>query len=460
MSTGFRDIHSRMKALAARQASEKEARVAALQGGAVEGVLSASEHFRRREAKPDPPKLAPELGGIDGAERRTSALGTTIVRRLAFAADRADVFGPRFTGPPAALPAPALTALSKDFTGDAPLPIESVAFLDTETTGLAGGTGTLAFLIAVGWWEGPTFHLGQFLVEDFAHEADQLARLEERLSRFAAICTYNGRTFDIPLLRSRYLLARRRPSVLAKPQLDLLGFSRRMWRGVLPSCSLKNVEAGALRIDRGPDIDGAQVPALFFEAARSGRLEPLVPVLAHNAQDVVTLGALLPFLSQLAANPLGSGLVERWGEWAAVARWLESTGRHSEAAEAWTRAVDRHDGRDRGEERALLLRLARAHKRGGQWEKALATWNQFLRGPVRHGIEAWIELAKYHERVARDPAAALSLVGRGLRQAQLDEDLAHYSGSGANDALAAFRSDFQQRQARLRARLARLGASA
>jgi hypothetical protein len=444
-----------MKSLASRK-SEQPPGLDALRSGAVPGVLTATEHFRRLEAAPPvPPKLAVDLLELGHCERRVGPEGATVVRRLLFTPDRHDVLG-RWPQPSAEIPAAALRALSPDFAGMASLPLHRIAFLDTETTGLAGGSGTLAFLIAIGWWDEQGFQLEQYLVEDFVHEPDQLARVAETLCRFDALCTYNGRTFDIPLLRSRMVMGRRHCAGLSLPHLDLLGFSRRLWRGTLPNCSLKTVEREALGIDRGEDIDGAQVPALFFEAARSGSIRCLAPVLAHNAQDVATLAALLPWLAQVAGDPLGNDRVKRSGEWAGIARWLESVKNFDMAATAWERSIETHDGLDRGEEERLLLRLARANKRGKRWEEAVATWQQFLRRPLHRSAEAWVELAKYHEHVARDPAAALAIVERALRQAQLDEDLAGLSGSGKLDVIAALRHDFAQRSARLRARVGRL----
>ncbi|MDX9975763.1 MAG: ribonuclease H-like domain-containing protein, partial [FCB group bacterium] len=324
-------------------------------------------------------------------------------------------------------------------------------------TGLAGGTGTGPFLVGVGWWEqngaGWEFRLEQYLIEDFCHEGDMMQRLAARVEPFRAICTYNGKTFDIPLLRTRATLQRIPPRVFRKHQLDLLHFSRRMWRGMLPSVSLKQVELNVLGIDRGPDLDGALIPSIFFHMARTGRAERMAAVLDHNAWDIITLSSLLRRLACIAADPMGCGLLKHHEEFAAAARWLEARRLHEDAGRAWTAAIERCA--DEAAERTHMERLARLHKRLRRWPDAVEIWQELARRPLTGGLGACLELAKYHEHVARDHAAALQLVG-GLRAGiELERELAAITRRPVAPALEKAAGDLEKREARLRLKVDR-----
>lgn len=454
MRSSFRDIHERMRMLADRKASIEK-----LRQGAVPGVQTATEHFRDR---PSPAARAESDAalptGLDQLDRTNwlrGARGSTIYRRLQFCPDHSEAFGPRFRERPRGLDAHVLQSMATAREPVTDLRVEDICFLDTETTGLAGGTGTVAFLIALGWWQEGVFELEQYLISDFCHEPDQLERVIQRLSGFRAICTYNGRQFDVPLLRTRAVLNRMRSPVFELAQIDLLTFSRRLWRGTLESVSLKNVERHGLLLDRGADISGAEAPELFAEAARTGSVACLAPVLHHNSQDVVSLAALLPLLAEVVANPLDNSIVSAPTEWAAIGRWMERERRWEDAATAWERALEGSDRRDRQLEEELLRRLALTNKRRGAWDAAVATWEEVARKPIAQSHAAWCELAKHRERVARDHAGALELVRRGLRKVRLEEEMAALTGSPHREMLQRFRTDFQKREERLIGRLAR-----
>lgn len=344
-----------------------------------------------------------------------------------------------------------------------PLGLEDICFLDTETTGLAGGTGTVAFLVGLGWWErrGPAgwrFVVELLLMRDFPHEPGMIRALEERLGRFRAFCTYNGRVFDVPLLRTRAIMNRCRPSLFARPNLDLLFFCRRFWRGVLPSVSLKSVEEGVLGLDRGPDIDGAMIPRIFFDLSR-GRHSPLLgSVISHNVQDIATLAGLLDKALCLARDPFGGGELTRWEEFDALARHCERRRDPAGACRALATALN--VAPCRGEEKALLIRQAAARKRLRDWAAALEIWEPLSsdRDPAV-AFEAATELAKYYEHAARDHAEALRIVEKMLRRLELRHDLDAYIGGGSPldaERLAAM----EHRRARLRLRLARRNAQA
>ncbi|MGE5325742.1 MAG: ribonuclease H-like domain-containing protein, partial [Deltaproteobacteria bacterium] len=179
------------------------------------------------------------------------------------------------------------------FLAESTLPeAAKLAYLDTETTGLAGGTGTCAFLIGVGIVEGRQFAVRQFFLRDYPEEKAVLAALAEMLEPFAGVVTFNGKTFDLPLLETRYALARMKSPFARLVHLDLLHPARRLWKLRLDSCKLTHLEKHILGIERQGDVDGAEIPAIYFDYLRTGEARGLQPVFYHNALDIMTLTAL------------------------------------------------------------------------------------------------------------------------------------------------------------------------
>ncbi len=181
-------------------------------------------------------------------------------------------------------------------------PTSSVVYLDTETTGLAGGTGTCPFLIGIGAAEGPGFRVRQFFLRDFTEEKAALAALAEALEPYELIVTYNGKTFDIPLLETRYTLARMKSPFARMVHLDLLHPARRLWKLRLESCQLKNLERELLGIARNGDVPGSEIPQIYFDYLRTRSAKGLQPVFFHNALDIVTLAGLTVEAGQAIAR--------------------------------------------------------------------------------------------------------------------------------------------------------------
>ncbi|HEV2448137.1 MAG TPA: ribonuclease H-like domain-containing protein, partial [Candidatus Sulfopaludibacter sp.] len=157
------------------------------------------------------------------------------------------------------------------------------AFLDTETTGLAGGTGTYAFLIGVGSIDAAGFRLRQFFMRDYGEEASLLSRLAEYLAPFDVLVTYNGKAYDQPLLETRFRMARARHPFDRMEHLDLLFGARRLWKLRLESCRLVDLENRILGVEREGDLPGELIPYCYFEYLRTQRAFKLVPIFHHNA---------------------------------------------------------------------------------------------------------------------------------------------------------------------------------
>lgn len=294
---------------------------------------------------------------------------------------------------------------------------QSFAFLDTETTGLAGGTGTYAFLVGVGRFEGDNFHLAQFFMRDPLEEPGQLAALEEFLAPCEALVTFNGKAFDIPLLATRYTTHGWRPPFAGYAHVDLLHLARRLWRDRLPSRTLGNLEVqilGALRTEE--DVPGWLIPSLYFEYLRNGDARPLKSVFYHNAMDVVSMAALFNHMSGLLANPLGAGIAHRV-DVIALAKLFEDLGNLDAATDLYIHGLQ-HAGTqlERLPEANLLEainRLALIHKRRQNLAAAVALWEQ----AAQHAhLNAHVELAKCYEHRLRD-------IGRAIHWTQTALDL-------------------------------------
>ena len=172
------------------------------------------------------------------------------------------------------------------------VPPEQWCFLDTETTGLMGGSGTYAFLIGVGRITTQGFRVRQFFMRDYGEEPSLLAALTEHLKQFQVLITYNGRTYDQPLLETRYRMVRQRPPFTSLEHLDLLHGARRLWNLRFDSCRLVDLENQILGVERQGDLPGELIPYVYFEYVRTHEIFRLMPVFHHNAIDILTLACL------------------------------------------------------------------------------------------------------------------------------------------------------------------------
>ena len=181
--------------------------------------------------------------------------------------------------------------------------IERALFLDTETTGLSGGAGTVAFLVGVGWVKDGYFTVEQYLMPDYSAEGELLRRLSQRFQNFDTVVHFNGTAFDMPLLRSRFVLMRMEDEWKEMDQLDLLKPARRLWKLRIGGCRLAQLEEKVLGLPQRDDIPGREIPQRYFDAVKTGSLTGLEDVIAHNRQDIVTLTHLLCVLAERFGEP-------------------------------------------------------------------------------------------------------------------------------------------------------------
>lgn len=283
--------------------------------------------------------------------------------------------------------------------------LREAVFLDTETTGLAGGAGTAAFLIGAGWMEGDRFRVRQYFMRDYHEEGALLHALEEDLAAFSRIVTYNGRGFDVPLLDTRFRLNRSRFALSEAPHLDLLHPARRLWKERLESCRLQSLEVALLGLRRTGDIPGGDIPQVYFDWVRRRDARLMARVFEHNRQDIVSLAAL----AVLACQWVEEGRAEDPRDVYSLARVLERARLYERSEAEYRRALDLGAGALRG---PALLRLGWRAKRVRDFERAAGLWEEAGEAGEPEG---WRELAMHHEHRTRDWDAALRAVERGLR---------------------------------------------
>jgi hypothetical protein len=284
-------------------------------------------------------------------------------------------------------------------------PVRDLLFFDTETTGLSGGAGNLAFLLGAGYRDESGLVIEQYFLADFPGEDEFLSLIAPLFPPERTFISYNGSSFDAHLLISRFRLNRRELSL--PRQYDLLHPTRRLWKNsvsaVFGSCSLKNIEKAVLDVDRGRDIDGAEVPEYYFHFLRTGNPESLEPVFYHNHVDVLSLARLLNTIEHLLRVPESLDRAPGTGfpaDAAALGIML-----HRLDAE---RAVSFLRSRWETGDAACGRVLGYYYKRARSHEQAARIWEALFTLP--DNLEPGIEWAKHLEHHARDPGRALEVV--------------------------------------------------
>ena len=283
---------------------------------------------------------------------------------------------------------------------------DQMAFLDTETTGLSGGTGTFVFLVGIGSQTPDGFVVRQYFLEDPGEEKAFLTALSESLSGFKGVVTYNGKSFDIPILNTRFVLNGLSTPFTELGHVDLLHLVRRIWKYRLNHRNLGILETEILGMSRTSDeIPGWMVPEMYIDYCRTGDARPLKGVFYHNTMDIVSLAAVMFQISALIHE--GSDLRSLEGvDVMAAGKFHESLGDISKADNFYSSALSR----TMSEEHVALTKKNRAflHKKYGDLEKSLPLMNELAEAG---DWDACLELAKYHEHVEGDYLEALRFCG-------------------------------------------------
>lgn len=287
--------------------------------------------------------------------------------------------------------------------------LTSLVFLDTETTGLSGGTGTMPFMIGAGRFIENQFVVEQFFVRNPAEETAQLAALSEFVEGVEGIVTYNGKSFDMPIINTRYIMQRLSNPFAGTTHFDLLPFTRRIWKSRLGQCNLGNIENKVLGFEREQDdIPGYLVPDFYREYLFTGDATHMPGIFYHNEIDVLSLSALFSWLAAILEDPSDERFTDP-GDLLSVGRVLETLERDKLADQVYS--SDRlQQLTDTDRQKSLLLR-ARLQKRQGKLEEASKIWQEAALGG---SLDALIELSKYFEHQRRDNEAALRCTEQAL----------------------------------------------
>lgn len=319
-------------------------------------------------------------------------------------------------------------------------PLDQILFLDTETTGLAGGTGTFAFLVGVGRFTSGGFQVQQFFMRDPVEEPALLAALETCLEPCQVVVTFNGKSFDWPMLTARYI-SNGWPD-LAPPDahLDLLHLARRLWRYRLPSRALGVLEQEILGLIRAEeDIPGWMIPQIYFDYLRTRDARPLKGVFYHNAMDILSLAALMIHADAMLEDPLDGADLDPVDLFA-LGRLMEDLEENDRAVRLYSSGLERDLPVEI--ETEALRRLSMIQKRSGNFPRAIALWERAAR---EGAMFAFVELAKYYEHRVRRFDEALHWT-----RAALDSLSAARPGSLER---VRWRRELERRQARLERRI-------
>jgi len=288
--------------------------------------------------------------------------------------------------------------------------LRSLAFLDTETTGLAGGAGTLVFLVGIGAVEDDEFILRQYFLRDPGEEEAMLTALVQDLAPRTGWVTFNGRAFDLPLLETRLTLIRQRGALGQRPHLDLLMPARKLYQGRLASCSLGHIEQHVLSILRDQeDVPGALIPQMYQDYLRTHDASEMHRVIYHNAIDILSMVTLAAHLLEVFATP-ASDLQSP--DLLRLARWHDQEGRLAEAESAYRLALK--DKLDLDARREGLMRFAGLLKRQERRADAVPLWEQWASFSL-NDPQPCVELAKYYEWHAVDLPKAIEWTERALK---------------------------------------------
>jgi uncharacterized protein YprB with RNaseH-like and TPR domain len=375
------------------------------------------------KARPQPPPPRPFDIAVRSsvfAEDQTES-GPVFVRTKKLSSAHRVGRAPIYMGQDANAPTLSLLALDPALAGVDP---SRALYLDTETTGLSGGAGTVPFLIGLAWFDGKGgLVFEQLLLTKLGQERPMLERLAERMAAASMLVSYNGKSFDMPLLRARRVLSRQ-PALPDLPHLDLLHVARRVHRHRFTQMTLGRVESEVLGFERFGDIGGAEVSSRYWHFVRTNDFSALDGVLEHNQWDVVSLAALVGLygetLGESAAEIIAEGGADSAGtfeptglsplDWPGIARTFKRAGSLERAGRLADRAVRRGAGSE-----AVRARGEIAKARGDK-AQALADFQSLLETVDDPLLR--LELVKLYEHHAKAPLAALEVLGRGTRESE------------------------------------------
>ena len=314
-----------------------------------------------------------------------------------------------------------------------------IAVIDTETTGLAGGTGTYPFIVGIGFWSDGRFFVRQYILRDFCEEPAQLLALSDDLKNASCLLTYNGKSFDIPLLRTRYRINRLAIPFKKYPHIDMVHPCRRIYKRHFESFNLSLLEAMIVGFERVDDVPSHLIPGIYFDYLQNRDDNLLIPILNHNRDDIVSLYLLAQETARRIDLALSGGCEDD--------RLLLSLGQILYRSRDYERSrilLDLIKPQFAPEEIAdeTILYQSLLAKKARDWETAQAAWHDMIESG-RFGCYPYIEKAKHLEHRQKDPGAALDLTNAALRLLEFEREFTS-DNSNAN-----ILSSLKRRQGRL-----------
>jgi uncharacterized protein YprB with RNaseH-like and TPR domain len=311
--------------------------------------------------------------------------------------------------------------------------LKRTVFIDCETTGLAGGVGTYAFLVGIGYFSAgskgrdPGFVIKQYFMRDFDEEPAVLLAVSEKLNHFQSLASYNGKCYDLPLLENRSIINRIDFDSTAWLHLDLLFPSRRLWKRRIQDCSLANVEQQILNVEREIDVPSYLIPQIYFDYLRSGILDPLIPVFHHNIYDILSLVGLSVLIGQALQDFSGAGIEDPIDLYS-LGKFHYNLGNYPESIACFENALSKDMPTEWHE--AISINLAFAYKRKGNIKQAAEVWHRLLKEEFPFNFYVYEELAKYYEHKEKNYPQALLIVNRAVESLNMDSCLSSHFNSG------------------------------
>ena len=314
------------------------------------------------------------------------------------------------------------------------LALKETVFIDCETTGLAGGVGTYAFLVGIGYFSDHEFVVRQYFMRDFHEEEAVLFAVSRELKKFRSLASYNGKCYDLPLLENRCVVNRVDFDSRAWLHLDLLFPSRRLWKKRIQDCSLSSVEQQILNVEREIDIPSYLIPQIYFDYLRSGSVDQLIPVFHHNVYDILSLVGLSVLISQAIGDFRAAGIEDPIDLYS-LGRLHFSLGDFPESIACFEHALSRKMSTEWQE--VIYNSLAWAYKRTRSLERAAQVWHRLLKDKFPFNLRIYEELAKYYEHREKDYPRAMQIVDRATEYLNSSSQLP--SNLNQESALASLR---------------------
>lgn len=299
------------------------------------------------------------------------------------------------------LPPDIFSLLGKDLKMNS-VKAEDIIFIDTETTGLAGGTGTYAFIIGIGIFENDEFKITQLFLPDLDHEAAQLFKLSEIIGNRSCLMSFNGKSYDIPLLKNRLILCGLELDFDSFQHLDLVHTCRRLWKNSIGSCSLQNIEKQILKIERSNDIPGHEIPKLYFNYLQHKEPKPLLSVFKHNVIDLLSLVSITKSCSQIFYQP---DKIDSQADYSVPLKTFMQLEQFDKVEYYMVNLPDCIQKQEK-----LLYWQALFYKRTKQWEKSINCFLNLLQ--IRFTLTPYIEISKIYEHRLKDYKAALDILNQ------------------------------------------------